>query len=301
MPEPMSAGPSSQALIVFLHANGFPGSTYGALFDAWRQAGWSVVAPEKLGHDPARPPRSGWSALRDELIEFIERECAGRTPVALVGHSMGGYMALLVAARRPDLVGAVVLLDSPIVSGWRASAFKLLKASGMIRRGGPGRVSARRRQHWASRDAARQHFESKPAFARWDPRVLHDYLSHGLAAAPDGVRLAFDRDVETAIYNTLPHHVGALLERQPLHCPVAFVAGRWSRENRQLGLRLVRRLAGPRWRGIEGSHLFPMERPDETAALVLSLLDEAAGLAARTVPLVQGQPGSGAAGAADRR
>jgi hypothetical protein len=66
------------------------------------------------------------------------------------------------------------------------------------------------------------------------------------------VRLAFRREVETRIYNTLPHHLGALLHRHPPRCPVAFIGGTQSAD--------------------EGSHLFPMERPDETAAVVLGLL-----------------------------
>jgi len=261
--------------LVFCHANSFPGGTYGALFEAWRRAGWRVHAPGKLGHDPAFPVTNGWRHLRDEFIAFIERE-AGATPqqpVALVGHSMGGYLCLLAASRKPALVSGIVLLDAPIVSGWRAPAFGLLKMSGLIARGGPGKASARRRQHWPSMAAVREHFEGKALFARWDRRVLDDYLQHGFE--PDGeggVRLAFHRDVETRIYNTLPHHVPALLKRHPVRSPVGFVAGRRSAENRQLGLAYVRRLAGPRWKWIEGSHLFPMERPDETAAAVLALL-----------------------------
>jgi pimeloyl-ACP methyl ester carboxylesterase len=261
--------------LVFCHANSFPGSTYGVLFEAWRRAGWRVLAPEKLGHDPAYPVTNGWRHLRDEFVAFVEHE-AGATPqhpVALVGHSMGGYLSLLAASRKPALVSGIVLLDAPIVSGWRAPAFGLLKMSGLIARGGPGRASARRRQHWPSAEAMREHFEGKAIFARWDPRVLGDYLRHGFEPDDDGgVRLAFHRDVETRIYNTLPHHVPALLQRHPLRCPVGFVAGRRSAENRQLGLAFVRRLAGPRWKWIDGSHLFPMERPDETAAAVLALL-----------------------------
>lgn len=273
--------------LVFCHANSFPGGTYGVLFEAWRRAGWRVLAPEKLGHDPAYPVTNGWRHLRDELIAFIEREAGGH-PVALVGHSMGGYMSLLVASRKPALVSGVVLLDSPIVAGWRSPAFGLLKMSGLIHRGGPGKAAARRREHWPSLDAVREHFAGKPLFARWDPRVLEDYLRHGFVpepAAPQaapaagtegpdggGVTLAFRREIETRIYNTLPHHVPAMLKRHPLRCPVGFIAGKRSAENRQLGLGFVRQLAGPRWRWMEGSHLFPMERPDETAAAVLALL-----------------------------
>jgi len=259
--------------IVFCHANGFPGGTYGALFEAWRAAGWRVLAPDALGHDPAYPVTNGWPHLRDELIAFIDKHARGK-PVALVGHSMGGYLALLVASRRPQLVSSVVLLDSPIVAGWRAPAFGLLKLTGLIHRGGPGKASARRRQHWPSREAAHTHFEAKPTFARWNPQVLADYVWHGLLTdrVHGGVRLAFRPDIETRIYNTLPHHVGPLLRRHPVRCPVAFIAGRQSTENLQLGLGFVRRLAGQRWQWMEGSHLFPMERPEETAAAVLHWL-----------------------------
>jgi pimeloyl-ACP methyl ester carboxylesterase len=258
--------------IVFAHANGFPAGTYGVLFEAWRAAGWRVLAPERFGHDPAYPVTSGWPHLRDELLDFIAHEASGG-PVALVGHSMGGYLSLLAASRQPAAVGAVVLLDAPIVAGWRAHGFRMLKASGLIQRGGPGKISSRRRMHWPSREAVRAHFEGKHAFARWDRRVLADYLEHGFE--PDGaggMRLAFHRDVETRIYNTLPHHVPQLLHRHPLRCPVGYVGGTRSAENRQLGIAYVRRLAGDRWRWIDGTHLFPMEKPDETAAAVLALL-----------------------------
>ena len=282
--------------LVFCHANSFTAGTYSVLFEAWRKAGWRVLAPEKLGHDPAYPVSNGWRHLRDELLHFIERE-AGAGPVALVGHSMGGYLSLLAASRRPALVNAVVLLDAPIVSGWRAPAFGLLKMSGLMGRGGPGKASARRRVHWPSLQAAREHFASKPAFARWDTRMLADYLRHGFmpdtsgasdagdagdagdAAASSGsshaaagVTLAFNRETETRIYNTLPHDVPALLKRHPLRCPVGYIGSKRSAESRQLGIDFVRRLAGPRWKWMEGSHLFPMERPEETAAAVLALL-----------------------------
>jgi pimeloyl-ACP methyl ester carboxylesterase len=260
--------------IVFAHANGFPAATYGALFAAWRRAGWRVLAHDRFGHDPAYAVTSNWPHLRDELLAFVHREAGGK-PVVLAGHSMGGYLSLLAASREPALARAVVLLDAPIVSGWRSHGFRMLKATGLIRRGGPGKVSARRREHWPSADAVREHFQGKRAFALWDPRCFEGYLRHGFEPAPEGgVRLAFRRAVETRIYDTLPHHVEALLRRHPLRCPFAYVAGTRSAENRQLGIGLVRRLAGPHWRVIEGTHLFPMEKPDETAATVLALLKE---------------------------
>jgi pimeloyl-ACP methyl ester carboxylesterase len=258
--------------IVFSHANGFPAGTYRVLFDAWRAAGWRVHALDRFGHDPAFPVGDGWSQLRDQLLDCIERAKVKDEP-ALVGHSMGGYLSLMAASRRPGLAGAVVLLDAPLVSGWRVHAVRMLKATGLIQRGGPGAVSVKRRERWPSLHAAQQHFAAKRAFAAWDGRVLADYVRWGFEPAPDGgVQLAFHRNVETKIYNTLPHRLAETVRRHPPGCPVAYIGGTRSPEGRQAGLTATRALVGERIQWIDGSHLFPMEKPTETAKAVLRAL-----------------------------
>ncbi len=264
--------------IVFSHANGFPAGTYRVLFDAWRAAGWRVLALPKFGHDARFPVTSSWPRVRDELLAFID-EHAPRERVCLVGHSLGGYLSLLAASRRPGMAQAVVLLDSPVLGGWKAHSVHVFKLTGAIRRVSPGRVSQTRRERWPSADAALAHFQSKRAFAVWDARVLADYIAAGTEPDPDdasgtGVRLAFHRDVETRFYNTLPHNLAATLARHPPGCPVAYVAGTRSAEGRTVGLATTRALTHGRIRWIEGSHLVPMEQPDVTAATVLALLGE---------------------------
>lgn len=264
--------------LVFSHANGFPAGTYRKLFAAWADAGWRVLALDRYGHDPAFPVSSNWRPTRDELIRFIDRSGA-EAPVHLVGHSLGGYLSLLAACRRPDLAASVVLLDSPVLSGWRAHSVRVAKATRLIGHVTPGRVSRRRRHHWPSAEAAHAHFAAKRAFARWDPEVLLDYVRAGFEPDPDpdhGLRLAFRREVETQFYNTLPHHLGAVLRVHPPRCPVHFVGGTQSGEVRQVGLAATRRLVHGSLNWIEGSHLYPMERPRETAAAVLELLRSSA-------------------------
>lgn len=256
--------------IVFSHANGFPFGTYQVLFAAWRAAGYTVSGVERIGHDPRYPVASNWRALRDQLIHHIEAQGAG--PVHLVGHSLGGLLSLLAACRRPDLARGLVMLDSPVITGWRAHSLQVFKHTGLIGRVSPGKVSQRRRHAWPDREAVYQHFKSKAVFARWDDRVLRDYVATGFDETEGQVHLGFRRDIETRIYNTLPHHLGALLRRHPPRCPVAFIAGTRSAEMRQGGTGGAKALAGDRFVLTEGSHLYPMESPDRTATEVLALL-----------------------------
>lgn len=265
-------------VLVFAHANGFPAGTYRRLFDVWRAAGWAVLAPEKFGHDPHYPVSSNWPHLRDELIDFIRIHAAGR-PVHLVGHSLGGYLSLLAACHRPDLAAGVLLLDSPVLGGWRAHSIQVVKATGLIGRVSPAKVSHTRRQHWPSSADALRHFAAKPAFARWQPEVLVDYIAAGMVPDPaGGVTLAFLREVETQIYNGLPHHFDRLLHRHPPACPVRFIGGTQSAEVHQVGLAPTKAVTRGQLRWLEGSHLFPMEHPDATAQAVL---DELAAMAAQ--------------------
>jgi pimeloyl-ACP methyl ester carboxylesterase len=271
----LSAAPDQAATpgrIVFSHANGFPAGTYRQTFELWRAAGWKVSALPRIGHDPAFPVTLNWPHLRDELVAFIERESGGE-PAMLVGHSLGGFLSVLVATERPDLARGVVLLDSPIVAGWRAGVLRWAQGRPrLMERYSPSKVSRRRRIHWSDADEAFAHLSGKPAFARWAPGVLRDYLDAGLVKDGRGVHLAFDRDIESAIYDHLPHHIGRLVRERPLRCPLAFIGGTESDEIRRVGLAETRRLAAGAMRRIEGSHLFPMERPRQTAETVLEIL-----------------------------
>lgn len=266
--------PEPPRTIVFSHANGFPAATYRQLFEHWRSAGWRVVALPKFGHDPRFAVTSNWPHLRDELLHFIDAQ--GAAPAYLVGHSLGGYLSLLAASRRPEVARGIVLLDSPVLPNWMGRTVQFFKASGIGERFSPGHVSKRRREHWPSVDAARAHFAAKPVFARWAEGVLDDYLACGLETAlgdASAQQLSFSRRVETSIYNTLPHHLARLLRTHPLRCPVAFVAGTRSEEMRRVGYSEVKRIARLRITMLDGGHLFPMEQPQATANAVLHWLN----------------------------
>jgi pimeloyl-ACP methyl ester carboxylesterase len=153
---------------------------------------------------------------------------------------------------------------------------ELVKRTQLVGSISPGKISRKRRDSWPDADSAWEHFAHKKAFARWEPQVLRDYIAHGTHEAGDGPAgrrvLSFRREVETAIYNTLPHNLDRLLRRHPLQCPVGFIGGTESLEMKQVGMSMTHRLVGrdhpERLLMVEGSHLFPMEKPQETAAAI---------------------------------
>jgi lipase len=70
-----------------------------------------VLAPDLIGHgsSPWEPP---WDIAThcDAVVDTV-----GREPAALVGHSFGGRLAFELAARAPELVPRLVLLDPAIL------------------------------------------------------------------------------------------------------------------------------------------------------------------------------------------
>ncbi len=258
--------------IVFSHANSFPAATYRSLFKVLEDAGYAVLALDKFGHDPRYPVTTNWPHLVEQLRDFIEKH-AGQ-PAILIGHSLGGYLSAMVASQYPHLASALILLDSPILSGWKAASLGVVKRVGGIDRIMPSGVSAQRCHQWSSLEAARQHFTAKPKFAAFSPSVLRDYIHEGTEERAGGQtrHLSFDREIETQIYRTMPHTLARDLRRRPIQCPAAFIAGTRSREIKAVGIRASQQLVNGNLSWIKGSHLYPMEHPQATGHEVLRWL-----------------------------
>jgi pimeloyl-ACP methyl ester carboxylesterase len=259
--------------IIFSHANSFPAATYSVMFKNLRSRGFTVKAVDKFGHAPEYPVTDNWRHLVQQLHDFAAPHVEKQgEPAFLVGHSLGGFLSLMCAARYAHLAKGVLLIDSPLLGGWKATALGAMKRTQLVGSISPGRVSRRRKNRWPTSEAAFEHFRHKKAFAHWQEQVLHDYVNH-CTHDEDGERvLSFDRDVETAIYNTLPDNLDSMLRRHPLKCPVAFIGARQSEEMQQVGLDMTRQVTDGRIMMLDGSHLFPMEKPVATAAAIEAAL-----------------------------
>lgn len=97
------------ARFLLLHAFPFDASMWDAVAVGLGSQGHDVLAPDLRGFGSAPlgdcEPRMG--VLVDDMLSLL-----GERPAVVVGCSMGGYVALGIAERRPDLVAALALVDT---------------------------------------------------------------------------------------------------------------------------------------------------------------------------------------------
>jgi len=110
--------PSDGPAVLCLH--GFTGTPYevAPLVHGLAKAGFSVSAPMLAGHGVSATALAAtrwqdWLASAEAAFEKL-RAASGNRPVALVGFSMGGLLALRLARLHPHSVPALVVMSAPL-------------------------------------------------------------------------------------------------------------------------------------------------------------------------------------------
>lgn len=223
--------------------------------------GRRLLVPELPGHGGSDPlPAAGsLNAYADRLALALEHE--GVSPTAVVGHSLGGAIALRLAIRRPELVGSVVLASAAgITSSTRRSRYALA-LTGALK---PGRRIAPHR-----RRVARSPVLRTLVFGRWgaaDPHALPAEVVDGFLAGP-----ARHTDTVSAAQALTRDDPRADLDR--VRCPALVL---WGARDSQLpvgdAFEYARRLRAPLRLIADCGHLLIGERPDACADAIESFL-----------------------------
>ncbi|MBN2055674.1 alpha/beta hydrolase [bacterium] len=101
-------GLATRPPVLYLHGLGESGLCFERIVTHSSLTGWRHLIPDLPGYG-----RSAWpdkpltgAAVMDSVAEWLRRR--GETRLIVVGHSLGGVLALLFCERHPDLVQAVI-------------------------------------------------------------------------------------------------------------------------------------------------------------------------------------------------
>jgi 3-oxoadipate enol-lactonase len=221
-----------------------------------------LLLPDLPGHggSSALPAAPNLAAFADPLVTLCHEE--GATAADVVGHSLGGAVALRLAVRHPQLVRRLVLAAAAGISSGTRVAEAFLTMFGIVQ---PGRLAARRPEAVARSPLLRRLVF--PHFSVSDPWSLSERAIVGLLRGP-----ALHTDVLSAAQ--------ALIREDPrpdlhdLKCPVLCL---WGARDEQVPMEdafeYARRLKAPLRTIVDCGHLLIAERPDACADAIENFLD----------------------------
>lgn len=183
-----------------------------------------LVAVDLRGRGESRelPGPYGLAAHARDMLAVLD--ACGVERAVVVGHSLGAYIAVRLAAGHPDRVRALVLVDGglPIPGTDGADPQELLDAS-------IGPAVARLRMRFASADEYRDWWRAHPAIASSDveDHDVVDYADHDLIGSPPELRTAVVEDAVRAdaadLFTVLDYPEGLGVPATLLCAPRGFV------------------------------------------------------------------------------
>ena len=248
----------------FAHANGFNAQTYSTLLAPLADS-FSIVASDLRGHGHTHLPTpsgfsQGWHIFADDLIGALQRFFT--EPVLLAGHSMGANASLMVAAARPELVRALVLIEPVFVP----PAIAVRPVPDIAER------AAKRRAVFPSQAAMQDAYAGRGAFKGWPDAVLRDYIEGGTRPTSDGqIALSCEPRVEAEDFRSSPK--AAYEHASRINCPVTLIRGDGpgSTCGAEEAAAFVARKPDARLVTVAGAnHFLPMEYPDIVRMQILA-------------------------------
>lgn len=204
--------------VLLCHATGFHAHVWLPVARDLAAAGFHCYALDERGHgDSPTPPGQdfSWNHMAADVRAVMDDIGLDR-PFA-VGHSCGGALLLLSEEAEPGRFRSLYLFE-PVV-------MPIEPPMGPNPENPLALGARRRREVFASRDAAYDNYASKPPFDILDPEALRAYVDFGFDDLPDGtVRLKCRGEDESLVYTWASAHDGFVhLDR--VRCPTTVACG----------------------------------------------------------------------------
>ncbi len=250
-------GSGSGLPVLLLH--GFPTSSY-LWRDVQRDLGTrhATYAPDLLGLGCSeRPPAGRYDHASQASLLLSLLSSLGLSRVAVVGHDVGGGVAVHLAALAPELVAALVLVDTPVHSEvWPVPVVRVLTAP----YAGEAQTSLLRLVPGASTAVLRSQLARGLRASEASPTVVSHYATP--LTTPDGGRgmLAIARAAD-------PHAVESAFSLVCADPPPSLVL--WADQDAWFSTAYGRRVAGDLGASYvevaDAGHFLPEDRPERVA------------------------------------
>ncbi|MGH8529506.1 MAG: alpha/beta fold hydrolase [Nevskiales bacterium] len=262
-------------LLHFIHGTGFCGGAYWTFLRLLQDEaalilhdvqghGASEVGDKYLG--PHATAERALHALAAHPLNTPGRDIVG------VGHSYGGYVHALMAAREPQRFKALVLLDPIFLPPLLlfGMCFITSRFNPLVKR------SLKRRAEWPSRAAAWQGLHQRGIFKGWPDEALECYVAHALREHADGrMELRCPPWLESALFARPPWNTWRAIRQ--LQCPVLILHGAQSYPFMAPSIqRAVCANPHIRAENVPGGHCFMHEHPEAVADRIKRFLAEVA-------------------------
>ncbi|MCK0439834.1 alpha/beta hydrolase [Gordonia alkaliphila] len=192
-------------VVALVHGLGEHAGRYGHVIDRLTAAGYVVIAPDHAGHGRSGGKRLGVSDFSDfgadleRVIASVQRD---GLPLYMLGHSMGGAIALDYALNHPDQLTGLVLSGPAVVPGDDLPPV-MVKLAPVLGRLLPGLPATALPASGVSRDP------QVVAAYEADPLVWHGKIPAGLGGALVGAMASFPERLPTLSVPTLALHGGS--------------------------------------------------------------------------------------------
>lgn len=176
-PEPVSAAPVADVLLV----HGVSSSHLAWPFVVERLPGLRVIAPDLRGRGRSNELEgpAGMRAHAEDLVAVLDALAIER--IVVVGHSMGGFVAVVFAHLYPERVSRLVLIDGGLPLDVPAGLDAGALVAGIL-----GPTAARLSMRFSDTADYLDFWREHPAFhSDWTPQLEH-YLEYDLVSDREG-------------------------------------------------------------------------------------------------------------------